>query len=256
MNKLKPSFLLFLFFFFLNPVHAKPVRYQVKLVLIDDTEFVGTFDYDVDTQEITNLHGRLATVLMTADLLPLTYQFDAKSDGKGGITASVYRLKTTEIATTPNINDNAFATINFNAKDPTLGVTDITQVAYMDCSPGGLMMKTCMYDLSWHDPVFPMAGGKGVRSEVIQIADNPTSYSDCLFDWAEKNYPDLFSPASGKESSQSFSPYYFRHYADQNAYLGISSKDNHIYYLPPNGVLQDVGYAYSLLEQAGCVNNQ
>lgn len=252
MNKIKSSFCLFLLVFFLNPVQAKPVRYQVKLVLIDDTEFRGTFDYDVNTQEITNLHGLLADTLMTIDLVPIGYQFDVKKDGKGGITASVYRLKTTKIATTPNINNNVYATINFNAKDPTLGVTDITQVGYMDCSSGGLMGDTCMYDLSWHDPVFPMAGGKGVRSEVIKIADNPISHSDCLFDWAEKNYPTLFSPALGSTNSQSLLPYYFRFYADQKAYLGISSKDNHIYYLPANGVLKDVGYAYDLLEQSGC----
>lgn len=251
MNRLKPSILLLPLCFFLTPAQATPIRYEVELVLIDDTVFNGSFDYDIDTQETTNLQGLLDDTLM-GNIEPIRYQLKAEPDGKGGITAYAYTLPTTVIETNPPVNSNVFVAINFNAKDPTLGVTDISQVAYMDCSTGGLMGQTCMYDLSWHDPVFPMPGGKGIRSEVITKADNPMTYSDCLFDWAEKTYASLFSPVQSAENSQSFSPYYYRFYADKNAYLGISAADNHIYYLPESGAMLDVGHAYDFLEQAEC----
>ncbi|MCK5828749.1 MAG: hypothetical protein KAH20_00410 [Methylococcales bacterium] len=251
MNRLKLSILLLPLCLFLTPVQAKPIRYEVKLVLIDDTVFNGSFDYDIDTQETTNLQGILDDTLM-GNLEPIRYQLNAEPDGKGGITAYAYTLPTAKIATNPPVNSNVFVAINFNAKDPTLGVTDITKVSYMDCSAGGLMGQTCMYDLSSHDPVFPMDGGRGIRSEVITKAGNPLTSSDCLFNWAEKTYGNLFSPTQSVANSQNFSPYYFRFYADKKAYLGISAKDNHVYYLPANDVMLDVGHAYDSLKQAGC----
>ncbi|BCG63775.1 MAG: hypothetical protein methR_P1503 [Methyloprofundus sp.] len=251
MNKLKLTTLLFPLCLSINSVQAAPVRYQVELTLIDDTVFQGTFDYDIDTQEITNLQGILDDTLM-GNIEPIRYQLKAEPDGKGGITAYAYSLNTTEIATNPPINNNVYVAINFNAQDPTLGVTDISQVAYMDCSAGGLMGNTCMYDLSWHNPVFPMDGGRGIRSEIITRADNPASYSDCLFHWAETTYASLFSPAQSAANSQSFPPYYFRFYKDQSAYLGISSADNHLYYLPAGGTLLDVGHVYDVLKLTEC----
>lgn len=251
MNRLKLSILLLPLSLFLTPIQATPIRYNVNLVLIDDTEFTGSFDYDIETQETTNLQGVLDDTLM-GNIEPINYQLKTEPDGKGGITAYAYTLPTTKIATNPPVNSNVFVAINFNAKDPTLGVSDITKVAYMDCSAGGLMGKTCMYDLSWHKPVFSMGGGKGIRSEIITKADNPMTRSDCLFNWAEKKYVNLFSSTQNTTNSQSLSPYYYRYYADKKAYLGISAKDNHIYYLPEGGVMQDVGHAYDHLKQSGC----
>lgn len=46
-----------------------------------------------------------------------------------------------------------------------------------------------------------------------------TPIADCLFQWAEEQYPDLFSPASS--SSQAWGGYVFRHYTDTNTYLGF-----------------------------------
>lgn len=233
------------------------LRYNVSVVFLDDTQFTGTFDYDASIQQVTNLQGRLDDTLM-GNSEPLTYQIpspSSQSDGKGGINVSVYELNTSAIATNPPINNNAYVTINFNAKDPTLGATDINQLAYMDCSPGGLMGQTCMYHLSWHNPVFPMAGGHNVLSETITLADNTTSNGqsssfDCLFNWAERNYAQFLSPAGGV--SQTMLSYYFRHYKNTNTYLGISSTDNHVYFLGPNANMVDLGQVSTWLSTAGC----
>ncbi|WAK03318.1 esterase/lipase family protein [Methylobacter sp. YRD-M1] len=73
---------------------------------------------------------------------------------------------------------------------------------------------------------------------------------ECLFNWAQTFYPSLFSPpVSGV---QFFSPYTYRYYPSTNAYLGVSSADNHVYYLRPDGTLQDVGNLSTWLGTSGC----
>ncbi len=232
------------------------VRYNVSVIFLDDTKFTGTFDYDAATQQVTNLQGKLDDTLM-GNIEPLNYQIpspSSQSDGKGGINATVYELNTSAIATNPPINNNAYVTINFNAQDPTLGATDMNQLAYMDCSPGGLMGQTCMYHLSWHNPVFPMAGGHGVLSQTITLADSSSSgqssSSDCLFNWAERNYTQFLSPV-GSVSQTMFS-YYFRFYKNTNSYLGISSVDNQVYFMGPNGNMVGLGALSNWLSTAGC----
>lgn len=75
-----------------------------------------------------------------------------------------------------------------------------------------------------------------------------SSMANCLFDWVEKTYPQIFSPVSGK--SQTMAPYYYRQYAD-NVYLATSSKDNHLYYLMGGG-MGDAGLASQWYATAGC----
>jgi len=252
MRKVKLSALLPVLLF-CNTLQAEPKRYQVELVFWDDTIFYGQFDYDTASQQITNLQGRLDDTLM-GNIEPIRYQLEATPDGQGGISASAYTMNTTTIATNPSINSNVYVTINFNAQNPLLGATDESKLAYMDCSAGGLMGNTCMYHLSWHDPVFPMSGGQGVLSETITLVDEGEglSHSDCLFNWAENNYAELFSPALGTSNSRTLPPYYFRFYAATNAYLGISATDNHVYYLSPDNILENVGHSYEWIKQANC----
>ncbi len=68
----------------------------------------------------------------------------------------------------------------------------------------------------------------------IVRADQATQ-TECLFNWAETNYPALFAPAGS--STAVFTPYAYRHYTATNAYLGVSSVDNHVYYEGPDGNL-------------------
>lgn len=223
-------------------------HYNISITFVDDTVFTGSFNYDATNQQITNLQGILSDTLM-GNVEPLKYQLGSVSDNKGGIIAYVAELNTMTISTDPPVNNNVGVAIDFNASDPTLGATDPAQLAYMDCSPGGLMGQTCMYDLSWHKPVFPMAGGHGVLSEKI-TASGQVSRPDCLFNWAELNYSQLFSPTGA--ASQTSSPYYYRYYRNTNAYLGISSTDDHVYYLDPKGNLQDVGSSSTWFTAVGC----
>jgi len=257
MNKLKISGFLLPAFLLANTLQAEPLSYQVEVIYWDNSVFYGKFDYDAASKQIMNLRGLIDDVAM-GNIEPIRYQLDAKQDGKGGITASAYSMNSTRIATGPNINNNAYATINFNAADPTLGVTDENELGYMDCSGLALMYDNqgvghCMYHVPTYDPIyFPMGGENFVLSETITRIDNEISAADCLFNWAENNYPELFSPALGVTNSKTLPPYYFRHYAQANVYLGISATDNHIYYLDANNELQDVGASYDWLEQAEC----
>ena len=73
---------------------------------------------------------------------------------------------------------------------------------------------------------------------------------ECLFNWAEKNYSNLFSPIGAITQFQP--PYQYRHYPTTNSYVGVSSDDNHVYYLPANAPLQDVGGIYGWVTQASC----
>lgn len=77
--------------------------------------------------------------------------------------------------------------------------------------------------------------------------------ADCLLNWGEASYPTLLSPA--KPTSRSAAPFYYRYYAATNVYLGISSADQHLYYLPASqtSVPQDLGPAMTWVIQAKCV---
>ncbi len=254
MKKLSLFTMLFIASISANLAQAANARYGITLIFTDDTTFRGTFDYDTTSQQVANLKGELDDVLM-GNIEPLNYQLGYGSDGKGGINAYAFELNTIVIGTNPPLNNNAGVRINFNAKDPTLGIANADQLAYMDCSVGGLMGKTCMYYLPSFNPPIPMEGGHGVLSEKITYLGpidpvGPVSPSDCLFNWAEKNYPQLLSPAGA--TSQTSAPYYYRYYQNTNSYLGISSDNNHVYYLGPDGILQDVGELSTWLNATGC----
>jgi hypothetical protein len=71
-----------------------------------------------------------------------------------------------------------------------------------------------------------------------------------LLNAQENAHPDLL-PATGAPS-QSVTTYYYRGYSRTNSYLGISSADNHLYYVGTNGKMQDQGAVAGLMMAAGC----
>lgn len=81
-----------------------------------------------------------------------------------------------------------------------------------------------------------------------------TAQADCLFDWGAAAYPTLLSPA--KPASQTAAPYYYRYYATTRAYLGVSSADQHLYYLDAalGGNPVDLGPAMTWVLQARCAS--
>ncbi len=76
--------------------------------------------------------------------------------------------------------------------------------------------------------------------------------SDCLFNWAQRNVPGLFAPASS--ISYTLATYYYRYYLQTSAYLATSSADNRVYYLGPlsGNSLFDLGALSGWLATAGC----
>lgn len=83
----------------------------------------------------------------------------------------------------------------------------------------------------------------------VLVTTASVSPADCLFNWAEINYPSLFSPAG--TLSKTSDPYYYRYYSATNSYLGTSSTDNHVYYLNAEG-LHDAGPLSGWRTTAGC----
>lgn len=73
---------------------------------------------------------------------------------------------------------------------------------------------------------------------------------ECLFDWAEIQWAGWFSPPGA--DSQASPPCAYRYYADTRAYLCVSSAGNQVYYLGPDGALQDAGDFPRWQALAGC----
>lgn len=88
----------------------------------------------------------------------------------------------------------------------------------------------------------------------IPLPPVPNAVSDCMFNWAERQFANLFSPAGA--SSGVFQQYYYRYYTGTANYVAVSSADNHIWLLGPatGGNLLDVGKVSDFQGLAGCPN--
>lgn len=93
--------------------------------------------------------------------------------------------------------------------------------------------KSYVFDIDWVRAVF-----------------NVSPQTACVFNWAEKSYGYFFAPANA--STLVWSVYTYRYYANTNTYLGVSSADNHIYYIGPDGIMQDAGAVTTWLPVTGC----
>lgn len=75
---------------------------------------------------------------------------------------------------------------------------------------------------------------------------------ECLFAWAEKTHPDLLSPSGG--NTETLGIFRYRHYSTTRAYLGLSSSDDHLYYIGPLSAdrQMDLGAISEWYATAGC----
>jgi len=119
---------------------------------------------------------------------------------------------------------------NYSATNSKLGVSSVNSHVYQMGQDGVLRDEGSVY--GW----FPKAG-----------CPNP---ANCLFNWAEKNYSNLFAPAHAKTGVSDV--YTYRHYPATNTYLGISSANNDVYYLGSDKVFQDQGSTSNWFTVAGC----
>lgn len=92
----------------------------------------------------------------------------------------------------------------------------------------------------------------GRRSPTDNLAWTAPSPQECLFSWAESTYASLFAPAGASDAT--LGPYTYRHYAQTGAYLGISSENDHLYYLGPlsDYALLDLDAVAGWYRTAGC----
>lgn len=98
-----------------------------------------------------------------------------------------------------------------------------------------------------------MTNSANVKTALAQFVPTPTkSVSDCIFNWAERAYPQFFAPAVTTWAK--YEQYYYRYYPGTGNYLSTSSADNHIWLLGPasGNNLLDAGSVTGFQSQAGC----
>ncbi len=167
------------------PVLAHEVTYSVtqmyNQVVYDvsnptwDTIFIGTFDFNEHTGEVTNLAGSLSQAMTgNTAFRSLDYQLSSVYDATlGGLLVSVFHQNTTDVFQGGGFvtggmkeygNQNAYATIFVNTVDPTAALTtdQVAKLAYGDCTTGSLMgmgtgAKTCM--TGWVGTAADLSGG-------------------------------------------------------------------------------------------------
>ena len=123
-------------------------------MLANDTNFIGTFDWDTSTNTLSSLQGTMNASMYGADqIYSLTNQFDFSYDANtGDVVASVFKENSTDVfdfggfltgdtnkygATDGNTpNENVYFTLAFNANTMT-EILDL--MVYGDCAPTGLM---------------------------------------------------------------------------------------------------------------------
>lgn len=74
---------------------------------------------------------------------------------------------------------------------------------------------------------------------------------ECLLNWAERTYPSDLA-ASRVDGTRFSSPYTYRYYNVADAYVGVSTRDNHVYYLGADRTMQDLGPLDGWLGTAAC----
>lgn len=99
-------------------------------------------------------------------------------------------------------------------------------------------------------PDLVISGGRTIINKFMNQSSEANI--ECFLTWAEKKYPDFFAPSG--TATEILSPYSYRYYPETQAYLGVSSADNHVYYMnaAENGLLQNEGPLSNWLPLAGC----
>ncbi len=83
----------------------------------------------------------------------------------------------------------------------------------------------------------------------VSVGGAAISSTDCLLNWAERVAAGLLFPPT--TSRNDIAPFTYRYYSGSNAYLGVSSSNQHVFYFV-GGQLSDLGPQSAWLSQAGC----
>ena len=90
----------------------------------------------------------------------------------------------------------------------------------------------------------------GLRSPADNLGWTPPDRQACLFNWVERQLPEFAAPRNAP--TQHAAPYTLRYYSQTQSYLGISSADQHVYFLSAPTGLVDLGAASTWAPLAGC----
>jgi len=150
-------------------------RYAVKTTFFEpdtqpnDTIFSGTFTLNATTGVVSDLQGKLTESMTGPPMTEVTLaqQLSAVPVGSDGLLVTSFALKSTDVfaeggfasgseglyfgfpsAKNPMAGGegNSFVTIYINLNSPIASLTpaQLSQLAYGDCVPGGMMGDTCM----------------------------------------------------------------------------------------------------------------
>lgn len=165
-----------------------------------------------------------------------------------GLKASAADATTLKLSWTAS-SDNVGVT-SYKVYRSEVQLASVTTTAFTDT---GLRAATAYtYSVSACDA----AGNCSARSSSATGSTLPASEVlsnaevDCLLNWAEDSYPADFAPR--RQGSLTSAPYYYRRYTGTNVYLGVSSTDNHAYFVDPGGNLRDLGLAATWSAKAAC----
>jgi subtilisin family serine protease len=144
---------------------------------------------------------------------------------------------------------------------------DVGVVAYKVFSGGNLLGRVAsngalVFNLqpatTYHFAVAACDAAENCSSQSLSAsATTPaavTPPADCVFNWAERTYPQFFAPAGA--ASATSAPYYYRYYPGTANYLAVSTIDNDVWVLGPlsaNRVL-NVGSLANFQTSAGCAH--
>ena len=131
---------------------------------------------------------------------------------------------------------NTYNYRHYSASNSYVGVSTVNNHIYYMGSDGNLQNIGSLSD--W----LPKAG--------CQVPPPPPPATECLFNWAERTYSDLFAPSG--TSTAIVGGDFYRYYSTTNSYLRLSSVDNHVIYQGSDGVFQDVGSITNWLPLASC----
>ncbi len=165
--------------------------------------------------------------------------------GKGSQTISFGAAPSVNVGGTGTVS----ATGGASGNPVTFGSTTTAVCTVSSSTVTGLSAGSCTIAANQAGNANYNAAPQAIQTFTVSQIQTITP-SDCLFNWAEKNYPTLFAPSGS--STAVWSTFSYRHYSATNTYLGVSSSDNHVYYMGPDGILQDEGPLADWLPKAGC----
>ena len=108
------------------------------------------------------------------------------------------------------------------------------------------------FETSGYPGIFYLGSGSPQVSASMLDRGSAALTADCVFTWGEHNYADLLTP--GAPPSQTYAPYYYRHYPATNSYVGVSSTDSHLYFMGnySNNQMLDLGAIATWKQTAKC----